>query len=271
MKRLVQLCIGFGILGILSGCSTFRIPSSRSTNTKQTTTTPAKTDVQVAKVHHDSSPNTSRGIKVTRLTPIQLAAGDSDGVYIGDHIDAIHLCTGEPVSHVALGSPRYGTMKAYATGHMRYYPPEYPCEEKLEIRLFCKDGCNKSVTLPINVQAPSAAITPTTAPSPRSPSPTGCSLSITSPSSGTVTEGRICRLAGKTNGLPEGTKLVLIVEDMYGNTYYQEDHPLVTDSHFSSWVYLGDADGHGVNDKYRIYAVAPNHLKSRKITVKRIN
>lgn len=220
-----------------------------------------------------------KGIRVDSIRPISTNVASNEGVYLGNQIKAFHLCSGELLNSWAISEPRYGSVKAYATGHFRYYPPRFACEDSLEVRLFAKDGCYRVVSLPIKVvKRDSKLAAPPAAPS-KPVIPAGSysryhaagrvSLRITSPVDGSKSR-RSCMIRGVASGISAETVLDATVVSHWGAPYKQSYHPVVkTDGTFEGWVFLGDEFGNGIGEEFQIYVTDRAGHKSNEVTVKR--
>ncbi len=274
MKRIIGLALATVILGLgfTSGCITRSQKSGKEL--PRITTKPVVVETPRPKPQPTKPETPSERIVVKRNEPIVVQAGDADGVYLGleSYVEAIDSKTGARITEFAFGSPQFGSLKAYPEGHMRYYPPDKPCQDEVEVRPICEDGySSKVVTLHIDVRSPSgesrgrwsertSRSTPEQVRAGR--------IKITAPSE---VAQRICNLSGTAPG-HEGEELTLIVRNKWGVDYEQDCHPKVENGKFTGWVYLGDEYGQTASaNNSRCGAVDSSGGKSNVVLVKRTN
>ena len=127
--------MGFGLAFltlIISGCSVSN-KSGKSTKVHSQVLKPAEV------------------IKILKIEPIIVRAGDQNGVFLSHFLDAIDSRNGERITEFGIGSPRWGSLKVYPNGHFRYYPPERACRDEVKVTLTARGGIAKDVLLPIQV------------------------------------------------------------------------------------------------------------------------
>lgn len=265
MKSRIWLLILIPLL--LGGCSWLKVPEEKPTVKKETTKTTSARQVKKAPIEFEEpSPGEesySKGIRVETIPVLTVNAGDKNGIVIGENIKAIHLCTGEPVKTFTFSDPRWGSIKLFPNNECRYFPPDFPTEDSLKIRLTADDGCSASVNQIIQVVKPEIS-----APEIQTKN-VPVKLIITSPKSGARNPDRVCNISGKAIGVPSGTQLDIIVVNIWGISYIQDCHPVVSEGRFDGWVFLGDEYGHGIGENFKIYVQDAAGHKSRPITVMR--
>lgn len=208
----------------------------------------------------DNEPEKSKGdlidFKIT-LDP-RITAGDKEGLFLGEFFEVKDTSSGKDITSFTIGAPKFGTIKTYGSGHSRYYPPDQPCEDSVEIALRAEDGSEHKEKLPIHVVAKS-----TDQEKPKSK----VAFKITSPSHLEGIEGRICDITGTAPEKLEGKRLTFYVESKWGQVYEQDDYPVVHDGKFNSWVYLGDEFGNGIGERFKIWASTDSKTNCPAVTV----
>jgi len=234
----------------------------------------------VGKPH--SHPQSAKGIKVEAVAPIQVEAGSLYGVPLGERIRATHLCDGKPITEFSFGTPKWGTIKSYGfgqvteAGHLRYYPPNNPGEDEVPVVLRAKDGCQKEITLKVQIVKPKAPPSPAQAVSPKISqgarsmiSVSKVRLIITSPKPNEQINQRLAPVKGYVQSLPPGTVVNLVVVDPWGQEWPQPETRVRSDNTFEGWVFLGDEKGRGRGDWFEIYASYLG-IRSQRIRVQRL-
>jgi hypothetical protein len=96
-----------------------------------------------------------KGIEIKQIYGFTIKAGDPDGTPLSERVDAVHLCSGDSTLTISYGSPKHGVIKAYGydamNAHMRYYPPDVPCEDSVPVEIRAEDGCFAEGTIVIRV------------------------------------------------------------------------------------------------------------------------
>lgn len=213
-------------------------------------------------------------IEVTKITPLVIRAGNENGAYIGDNIEAIDKKTGNEIVEFSYGSPKWGSLKSYPNGHSRYYPPQRACKDELEVILISKNGERKTIVLPIDVLSANSEISETSNPEVSQmevsqPTMSADLTSITLPKANARLKGVVCKVQGTSN-LPNGSKLILMVKNQWDIDYEQNNYPIVTNGQFSGVVYLGE-EPYGIGEKFTIWTIDASGRKSQQVTVTRIS
>lgn len=273
--RTLILCLAILVSFILTGCDVLSPPGSKSGSSKTAKVAVKMPQPTAPKPNHAAKAEGSKGIRIDKVeTPI-VHVGDSDGLYLGKYIFATHLCNNGEPNTLCFGAPRWGTLKGYATGHSRYYPPSRPCQDQIKVDLLAEDGCRTTTTLTIRVLADDASttepISKTAREAVQAEKPEKVGLTIVVPTNGYKNNGRICRINGQSTGHVEHP-LNLVVVNKYDIPYIQDSRPEIRNNRFNGWVYLGDEQGHGIKEEFRIYAKSSDgKVVSNKVTVIRAN
>lgn len=286
MCRVLVLIMSLSSLLVLTGCPPI-IRSGKDTGKKSNPIgaaqiTPASAEqravIEPAKPGRIELPETKKGIRVDRIEPIACNVSNKDGLFLGERIDATHLCDGSAVTTLEIGSPRFGVLKAYGPGHIRYYPPQYACEDSVTVSMRTKDGCNAESTLAIEVKdiqaRNEASYQPPAAP-PENPTirpeqGAKATITITEPNNYSEIPRHRCPIEGRVNGIADGLSLDMKVVSQWGQPFPQSNHPIVSGGQFNGMAYIGDEFGGGIGEAFRIVISNRQTGATTTLTVRRV-
>lgn len=229
------------------------------------------------------TPKSESGIRVTRLDEISVPAGDINGIYLGDFIDAVDIKTGDPITEFGIDSPKWGSLKHFSRGHIRYYPPNSPGRDEVPITLSNGRGQTKDIVLQIRVTEPADSL-PTKSLAPADVQRTEAeprpnrqnaanqlakSVRINSPENNAQIPKRICQVGGSAIGFADGTRITFYVRSIYGTVYPQGCKSEIYNNEFNGLVYLGDEQGNGIGEPFRVWAKTQDGKLSNTITLNR--
>jgi len=272
--RTLLLCLVIIVSFALTGCDVLTLPGSGSSSNQTAKVTVTKMPRPTAlKPNRATKADGQKGIRIDKVESPVVHVGDSDGLYLGNYVEATHLCDNGKPNAMSIGTPRWGCLKGYATGHSRYYPPSRPCEDQIEVDLLADDGCRETTTLTIQVLDEGAttaqSIPKTIKDVVRPVKSEKAGLVIVAPSNGYKNNGRICRINGQSTGYVE-YPLDIVVINEYGIAYVQDSHPEIRKNRFDGWVYLGDEQGNGIGERFRIVVKSSDgKVISNTVTVTR--
>lgn len=212
--------------------------------------------------------DTSGKIIAKRVWAYSVKPGSSKPLDISGAVEAVDKRSGQVIHRYGYSAASFGKLVALPLSDAKtlYYPPGRSCLDQIEIQAIATDGLYAEFKVTIRVTnkggQPKKVVSANRFKERVTPE-----LVITNPKDG-ATSNFVLIIRGTAIG-QDGESLRLVIKNRFGVEYVQNGYFDVWNGHFEARGYLGDPEGHGVGEEFKIWVRDGHGNVSNVVTVRR--